>query len=86
MPGVPEIGLPQRICWESHDEPGREPRRQGTAALSTQGAQLGSPEDNWWPLSLTVTLLHVQTPTPHQSKVLPGGDWHPTPWDHLWVG
>lgn len=80
MLGVPEIGLPQGICWESHDEPGREPRPQGTIALSTQGAQPGSPEDKRWPLSLAVT-MDVQTPTPQQPKVSPGGDLHPTTWD-----
>lgn len=76
MLGVPEIGLPQGICWESHDEPGREPRPQGTIALSTQGAQPGSPEDKRWPLSLAVT-MDVQTPTPQQPKVSPGGDFSP---------
>lgn len=69
MPGVPEIGLPQGICWESHDESGREPRRQGTVALSTQGAQPGSPEDNRWPLSLAVTLVCANpNPTPRSRR------------------
>lgn len=33
-----------------------------------------------------VSPLCVQTPMPHQPKVLPGGDLHPDLWDHLCVG
>lgn len=85
MPGVQEIGLPRGICWESHDEPGREPRRQGTAALSTQGTQPGSSEDNWWPLSLTVTLV-CANPNPTSAQGLAGGDLCPTTRDNLCMG
>lgn len=72
MPGIPQIGLPRGICWESHDEPGREPRPQGTAALSTRSAQTGSPEDNWWPLSLGVTLA-CANPNATSAQGLAGG-------------
>lgn len=69
MPGVQRIRLPQGICWESHDEPGREPRRQGTAVLSTQGTQPGSLQDSWWPLSPAVTLVRANpNPTPAPSR------------------
>lgn len=88
VPGVQEIGLPRGICWESHDEPGREPRRQGTAALSTQGTQPGSSEDNWWPLSLTVTLV-CANPNPTSAQGLArggGGDLYPTTRDNLRIG
>lgn len=40
----------------------------GTAVLSTQGAQPGSLEDSWWPLSLTVTPVRANpNPTAPQS-------------------
>lgn len=71
MPGVQEIRLPQGICWESHDEPGSKPRRQGTTVLSTQGTQPGSLEDIWWPLSLTVTLVRAN-PSPTLPQSLDG--------------
>lgn len=71
MPGVQEIRLPQGICWESHDEPGSKPRRQGTTVLSTQGTQPGSLEDSWCPLSLTVTLVRAN-PSPTLPQSLDG--------------
>lgn len=74
MPGVQEIRLPQGICWESHDEPGKEPRRRGTAVLSTRDAQPGSLEDSWWPLSLAVTLVPAN-PNSTSPQSLGGVGW-----------